>query len=270
MEANKKMVFPKEEIDKYAAGLISKNQLMNRIGLDAYSKYKKLIDAASDFNAMNCGNKKDMSVVYISGSSGSGKTTLAKYIAKKKHLSVFTSAGGKNLLDGYKQEECIILDDFRGSQISFSDLLKLLDNNTSSDAAARYHNVNMAFCKLIIITSIYQPNTLYYGIQQKEGEDFYQFIRRLDNECYYYIDDDNVIKQVDANTNTFTNNVMGNITILCPEVKKKTQTSNYFMKDLLFEADSEQEHDDDHEFTFEEKRHNFLMRYDPSYKHKNK
>ena len=48
----------------------------------------------------------------------------------------------------------LILDDLRPSCIGLSDLLKMLDNHTSSSVKSRYYN-KVLECKLIIITSIF-------------------------------------------------------------------------------------------------------------------
>ena len=76
---------------------------------------------------------RDTQVIFITGDAGAGKTTFAKKIATEKGLPYYISSSSNDVLDGYAQQPCIILDDLRPSSLGLSDLLKLLDNwNNSS------------------------------------------------------------------------------------------------------------------------------------------
>lgn len=121
---------------------------------------------------------RDMNVIYISGGSGSGKTTLAREYAEKKGHSIYVSDGGKNPMDNYMGQDCIILDDFRPDVMGFSDLLKLLDNHTSSMVNARYYNKFMGECKLLIITTIDDLPDFFKKMQDTKGEPIKQLERR--------------------------------------------------------------------------------------------
>ena len=67
---------------------------------------------------------RDMEVIFITGKAGSGKTTFAKLLAKKKGYEIFVSGSSNDILDGYEDEECIILDDLRKESFSsFADML---------------------------------------------------------------------------------------------------------------------------------------------------
>ena len=78
--------------------------------------------------------------IFVTGSSGMGKTTLAKKIAGAKGYSYFVSSGSNDVMDGYGQEDCLILDDVRPSCMGLSDLLKMLDPYTASSVKSRYKN----------------------------------------------------------------------------------------------------------------------------------
>lgn len=122
-------------------------------------------------------SNKSKQCIYISGKSGSGKTTYAKILASKyfDEDEIFISSGGSHPFDEYYGEKCIIIDDFRDSVIAYNDLLRLLDNNTSSNVGARYHNKSLARCELIILTSVKNPLNLYNGIDEER----YQLYRRM-------------------------------------------------------------------------------------------
>lgn len=141
-------------------------------------KYAVYLESIQDKNTFK-------QCIYISGSSGSGKTTYAKILAEKhyKKEEIYITAGGAHPFDEYQGEKVIIIDDFRDSVIPYNDLLRLLDNNTTSNVGARYHNKNLARCELIILTSVKNPIDLYKGIEEER----FQLYRRIN---FLYIDDD--------------------------------------------------------------------------------
>lgn len=164
---------------------------------------------------------RNLEVVYITGTSGSGKTTAAKYFATKLNYDFFVSGSGEDILDGYDKEECIILDDFRGGTMKFSELLKFLDNNTNSSVKSRYNNKDVSNCKLIIITSVYPPDNLY-AFLNKDKEDkeevfeepIEQLYRRLKHH-YFDIDagskEIREFKLIVGSTPIMTNKTLGTI-----------------------------------------------------------
>lgn len=118
-----------------------------------------------------------MDVVYIYGASGTGKTTYAKMMAQEQGFEIFTSSGSNDPFDGYRGQECVILDDLRGSVFPLADLLKILDNNTASTVKARYKNISLE-CRLLIITTTKTPNEFYKQVFESNGEEYKQFQRR--------------------------------------------------------------------------------------------
>ena len=81
---------------------------------------KRSINNAFEYKKnMDTSIERHMDVIYIYGTSGTGKTTFAKHIAQQRNLTTFISGSGNDFLDGYTQEECIILDDFRGEKLEF-------------------------------------------------------------------------------------------------------------------------------------------------------
>ena len=122
---------------------------------------------------------RNMKVIYIQGDKGTGKTSYAKELAKKKGLSFFVSSSSNDILDGYEGQQCVILDDLRSTGMQFADLLKLLDNNTSSSFKSRYYNKTL-FCELIIITTVKDIDTFYQNVFL-DDEPKGQFFRRCEN-----------------------------------------------------------------------------------------
>jgi len=97
---------------------------------------------------------RNLQCVFICWPSGCWKTTMAKRYAEKEGYAAYVSSGGKNPLDDYEWQECIILDDIRPDTFAYNDLLKFTDNNTDSFVWCRFNNKSIWECKLIIITTV--------------------------------------------------------------------------------------------------------------------
>lgn len=123
-----------------------------------------------------------MECYFITGKSGTGKTTYAKQLAKEMGYSVYISSGSNDVLDSYQGQDCIILDDLRPSCMGLSDLLKMLDNNTSSTVKSRYKN-KVLECKLIIITTTLDIDTFFSNVFKDQEESCVQLKRR----CGYHL-----------------------------------------------------------------------------------
>lgn len=146
-----------------------------------YSEYSNAINSAllyrqKQLELMNTG--RNMKVIYIQGESGSGKTTMAKMEAERLGYDYYVSSGGNNPMDNYMGQMCVILDDFRPKKMDVSDLLKLLDNHTSSMVNARYNNKYMGECKLIILTNVHDLETFFNTFENTLNEPIKQLKRR--------------------------------------------------------------------------------------------
>lgn len=167
-----------ELLEKYGNCEITKRDLVDNMDAKDYNKYALQYKRMKEFRQLKIGDRQ-MKVMYITGPAGSGKTTLAKYMARVLNYDSFISGSGKDVLDGYDKEECIILDDLRADAFTKAELFKLTDNNTNSSVKSRYANKDISSCKLMIITSIKDPYSLY-NWNEDIKETFTQFARRLD------------------------------------------------------------------------------------------
>lgn len=165
---------------KIESGEIKMYNLIDYISVDEYSKNKGYYDKCFDYRTQKIKNlNRSLNCIFVTGSSGSGKTTFAKDYATKKGYSVYISSGGSNLLDDYKGQDCIILDDLRDSIFTFDDFLKLTDNNTNSLVGCRFYNKSIYECKLIIITSCVDLYDFYADYFAKTNEPKVQLFRRF-------------------------------------------------------------------------------------------
>lgn len=157
--------------------------------IQEYSQWKTKIDNAFSYRARKLlsNGDRDMKCVFIQGDSGVGKTSLAKQICTDKEYSYFVSSGSNDVLDGYGGQDAIILDDLRPSALNLSDLLKMLDNNTSSSVKSRYRN-KVLECRLIVITTTLDINTFFKNVFSESPETAKQLRRRC--EMYIKLDID--------------------------------------------------------------------------------
>ena len=162
MKIDDKLVY----LQQYKDTQINLIKLYELCGVEWISKHKALVTAAEEYRSLHPKTDRNLNVVYVCGKSGYGKTTFAKYLAKKNNMSMYISGQGSHSMDEYNGQEALILDDFRGSDYTFNDLLKILDNHTNSPVDARYRNKDLSDVKMIIITNCNPINSLYSKLKQ--------------------------------------------------------------------------------------------------------
>lgn len=189
-----------KQLDKllyqYGECQISKAEMFKHMSAEDYNRKSLIFKRMAEYRIMKV-RDRDMKVIYITGASGSGKTTLAKYMARMFNYDLFVSGSGKDVLDGYDKEECIILDDLRADVFTKAELFKLTDNNTNSSVKSRFKNKDISYCKLMIITSIKRPRDLYnwdMTTPEDKDETFKQFARRLEYKFLELEDNGNIIE----------------------------------------------------------------------------
>ena len=112
-------------------------------------------------------------VIWIWGPSGSGKTQLAHIICENEDTYMKDES---QWWDGYDGHKNIIIDDFRGKQMNFTYLLKLLDRyELRVQIKGGYRQI---LAKNIIITSIHAPDRSYSFLEEEEP--MKQLYRRID------------------------------------------------------------------------------------------
>lgn len=168
------------------SGKIRRFNLYDYISMDEYAKYYNTIERYFKYRDIILSkNEIRKKCIFITGPSGCGKTEFAKAWSIKRNLSFFVTGSSNDPLQGYGGEDVLVLDDLRGSVFSFSDLLKLLSNDTNTAVQSRYYN-KLLQCEYIIITSVIDIEEFYKNVFEHEEEPILQLKRR----CSVYIDMD--------------------------------------------------------------------------------
>lgn len=160
---------------------INEWNLEQKLDMATCVKFEREIKGAFTYmkKRYGMGADKNMQVMYIWGDSGTGKTTLAKWFAEKNEMSVFVSSSSNDILDGYRGEECIILDDLRADNMRLEEFLKMADNHTNSSVRSRYQNKSIGTCKMLIITCCKPLEMFYKDFENTKFEQSKQFFRRI-------------------------------------------------------------------------------------------
>jgi adenosyl cobinamide kinase/adenosyl cobinamide phosphate guanylyltransferase len=166
--------------ERIERGEIKQYNLCKYVNIDEYSRNYRYYQKCFEYRQNKLkGLDRNMECIFVTGGSGTGKTSYAKMIASQKGYACYISSGGKNPLDNYQGEECIILDDTRSSTWNLTDFLKLTDNHTDSLVGCRYYNKSIAECKLLIVTSVKSLDEFYENATKEDNEPKIQLLRRF-------------------------------------------------------------------------------------------
>lgn len=123
---------------------------------------------------------RDIQVMFITGKAGTGKTYYAKKLLESMNYDYCISSSSNDILQDYKGQRAIILDDLRDKDIDFVELLKMIDNDTQSSVYSRFQN-KVFVGKMIVITASVPINYWYREMQYNHQEDLKQLYRRINS-----------------------------------------------------------------------------------------
>lgn len=164
-------------IHQIDAGKIREYNLTESIPIEIFANHKpKILNALEYYRRKVMTNPdRNIEVMIFTGETGTFKTTYAKQYCRNKNKSFCVSSSSNDPMQDYKGEDVLILDDIRDTTFRFHDLLKVLDNHTSSSIASRYSN--KAFIGDTIIITSSQPISDWYFNDTKEDKE--QLYRRI-------------------------------------------------------------------------------------------
>lgn len=162
-----------------------------------FSKLRKLWELQCQVLTLN--SDRHIQVVFITGKGGTGKTYYAKKLLESQGYDFCVSSSSNDPFQDYMGQKGIILDDMRDTAFSFEDLLKLLDNNTSSSVKSRFTN-KVFNGEMIIITSSVPLVYWYKELRFDRNETLVQLYRRI--SCYVVMTETEITVYGDGLDNT--------------------------------------------------------------------
>ena len=183
-------------IEQILDGKLSRQQiLLTDSYMRVYADHKsKIDDALSVYGASRAAQLAEAiesgrvctTFYFVNGLTGRGKTSLIALPICHALQAIYphwryVSLTSKNPFDEYSGEEIIIMDDFRGEEMSASEWLRLLDPYHASPAPARYKNKAAVAPLAIIITSSKSFEEFFWSTDGNRPNDeaMGQFIRRV-------------------------------------------------------------------------------------------
>ena len=167
----------------YAQQLQYVNSLPVGEKAQAYSKLEKLWKLHCQVLALN--PNRDIQVVFVTGIGGAGKTYYSKKLLESLNYDYSVSSSSNDPFQDYMGQKAMLLDDIRDYYFTFVDLLKILDNHTSSSVRSRFSN-KVFNGKMIVMTSSVPIVYWYKGIAFSVSlEELNQLYRRI--SCYVVV-----------------------------------------------------------------------------------
>jgi len=140
-----------------------------------WAQYNKLFEASEDMYMRNCFRTEMTSCKWYHGKTGVGKSHLALngYDPRKTYK---WSNNDRGWWDNYRQQEIVVLNDFRG-ELKYNELLQLVDK-WPHEVPRRGKAPRPFTSKMIIITSSLTPEEVYCNRMQEDS--IAQLLRRIE------------------------------------------------------------------------------------------
>ena len=116
--------------------------------------------------------------MFVNGKAGTGKTYYAKKLLSGFGFDYCISSSSNDPFQDYLGQKGMILDDLRYMDFELSDLLKILDNNTSSSVKSRFAN-KVFNGQMIVITSSVPLRYWYPQYRFNKDDTLEQLYRRI-------------------------------------------------------------------------------------------
>lgn len=167
----------------YAQQLTYINSLPADEKVPLFNKLEKLWKIYCQSLVLN--TERHLEVVFICGKGGVGKTYYAKKMLAEMEMDFCISSSSNDPFQDYLGQRAIILDDLRDTSFEMEDLLKILDNNTSSSVRSRFNNKVFNGDVIVITSSV--PLRYWYPLK-KSGYGGYDGLEQLYRRIGLYVD----------------------------------------------------------------------------------
>lgn len=132
-------------------------------------------------------------VEWFYGATATGKTRRVQKYAFENQQSLFTKTSAtKQWWDGYRGEEIVCMDDFRGNDMQFHEFLQFTDPFRRLDYPVQTKGGGIKIkARTIFVTSAQHPIDTWKSLRRIDN-DWNQLERRLNHiwECTYYVPGD--------------------------------------------------------------------------------
>lgn len=116
-------------------------------------------------------SKQSIKTIFCFGKTACGKSKWAKEYAAKNFDEYYIGGSNRDIFAGYRGAPICVLDEIRPDNITYNELLKLLDPwNFENVVGSRYFDKKL-IAEEIIITTPYNPLEFYARVKTKKGED---------------------------------------------------------------------------------------------------
>ena len=183
------------QIDDYLAQGMTPSEIM---GKGSYFRYHERVikGAYMDKRIKETPIIKDMYVEYHFGPAGTGKTELVadlceQYGRDKIYLVDDYKNGGFDKYLEFDAPPILFMDEFKGIDLSYGQLLSILDRYSIKQTHSRYSNTFNLWTQ-VYITSVYPIEELFQIMVDsrfRKTDDMSQLMRRINTIVYHYSED---------------------------------------------------------------------------------
>lgn len=138
---------------------------------DVYNRAHRAMHRLEDIQMRKRRRKEMTEGEWIYGESGTGKSEYAF-----QHENAYVYPYDNGWCDGYKQEDIVIIDEFRG-QLPYNELLRMVDKHPNYFLRRRCRETIPFTSKKVIITSSLPPYKVFKNLEV--GDSFKQLFRRF-------------------------------------------------------------------------------------------
>lgn len=129
-------------IQKITMGVIKEYDATNLIDNTFYAKhFHKLDNAFAVYNRRQLSeNKRNINIVVFQGPAGAGKSSICQIYAEQNGDHLYITSSANDMMQDYRGEEYLCIDDVNHKTISISDMLKLINPHQKTSTKGRYRN----------------------------------------------------------------------------------------------------------------------------------